>query len=202
MAFAQTRWRRRRFAPPRTSRAMGEGARYIEREEVAAVVTFLCSDAASAITGELLPLVMTLAAKRRLHAANGASRSLARGVPAVSPERHDRRQRDLVHDRRRRTVARAGQSRRSTARNVRPGRLRRAHAALSRSERAVRRRDLVHAARVSSLDGSAGGRPDLRAASRARSRGSSDTVLQSEQSYFDSASSAVDRRELHACSAQ
>jgi NAD(P)-dependent dehydrogenase (short-subunit alcohol dehydrogenase family) len=36
--------------------AMGEGARFIEREEVAAVVTFLCSDAASAISGELLPL--------------------------------------------------------------------------------------------------------------------------------------------------
>ena len=36
--------------------AMGEGARYIEREQVASVVTFLCSDAASAITGELIPL--------------------------------------------------------------------------------------------------------------------------------------------------
>ena len=36
--------------------AMGDGARYIEREEVAAVVTFLCSAAATAISGELLPL--------------------------------------------------------------------------------------------------------------------------------------------------
>ena len=36
--------------------AMGDGARYVEREEVAAVVTFLCSDAATAISGELLPL--------------------------------------------------------------------------------------------------------------------------------------------------
>jgi NAD(P)-dependent dehydrogenase (short-subunit alcohol dehydrogenase family) len=36
--------------------AMGEKADYVEREEVASVVTFLCSDAASAITGELLPL--------------------------------------------------------------------------------------------------------------------------------------------------
>ena len=36
--------------------AMGENARYIEREQVASVVTFLCSNAASAITGELLPL--------------------------------------------------------------------------------------------------------------------------------------------------
>jgi NAD(P)-dependent dehydrogenase (short-subunit alcohol dehydrogenase family) len=36
--------------------AMGEDAHYIEREQVAAVVTFLCSDAASAISGELLPL--------------------------------------------------------------------------------------------------------------------------------------------------
>ena len=35
---------------------MGENARYVEREQVASVVTFLCSDAASAITGELLPL--------------------------------------------------------------------------------------------------------------------------------------------------
>ena len=36
--------------------AMGENARYIEREQVAAAVTFLCSNAASAISGELLPL--------------------------------------------------------------------------------------------------------------------------------------------------
>jgi NAD(P)-dependent dehydrogenase (short-subunit alcohol dehydrogenase family) len=36
--------------------AMGEGTRYIEREQVAAAVVFLCSDAASAISGELLPL--------------------------------------------------------------------------------------------------------------------------------------------------
>jgi NAD(P)-dependent dehydrogenase (short-subunit alcohol dehydrogenase family) len=36
--------------------AMGEDARFVEREQVASVVTFLCSDAASAITGELLPL--------------------------------------------------------------------------------------------------------------------------------------------------
>jgi NAD(P)-dependent dehydrogenase (short-subunit alcohol dehydrogenase family) len=36
--------------------SMGSDARYIEREEVAAAVTFLCSSAASAITGEVLPL--------------------------------------------------------------------------------------------------------------------------------------------------
>jgi NAD(P)-dependent dehydrogenase (short-subunit alcohol dehydrogenase family) len=36
--------------------AMGSDVRYIEREQVAAAVTFLCSSAASAITGELLPL--------------------------------------------------------------------------------------------------------------------------------------------------
>jgi 3-oxoacyl-[acyl-carrier protein] reductase len=36
--------------------AMGADVRYIEREEVAAAVVFLCSEAASAITGELLPL--------------------------------------------------------------------------------------------------------------------------------------------------
>jgi 3-oxoacyl-[acyl-carrier protein] reductase len=36
--------------------AMGSDVRYIEREEVAAAVTFLCSEAASAISGELLPL--------------------------------------------------------------------------------------------------------------------------------------------------
>lgn len=35
---------------------MGDDAKYIEREQVADVVTFLCSSAASAITGELLPL--------------------------------------------------------------------------------------------------------------------------------------------------
>lgn len=37
-------------------REMGAGSRYVEREQVAAAVTFLCSDAASAITGELLQL--------------------------------------------------------------------------------------------------------------------------------------------------
>lgn len=36
--------------------AMGDKTRYIEREEVAAAVVFLCSEAASAISGELLPL--------------------------------------------------------------------------------------------------------------------------------------------------
>jgi NAD(P)-dependent dehydrogenase (short-subunit alcohol dehydrogenase family) len=35
---------------------MGENAQYIEREQVADVVTFLCSNAASAVTGELLSL--------------------------------------------------------------------------------------------------------------------------------------------------
>lgn len=36
--------------------AMGMEGRYIEREQVASVVTFLCSETASAITGEILPL--------------------------------------------------------------------------------------------------------------------------------------------------
>jgi NAD(P)-dependent dehydrogenase (short-subunit alcohol dehydrogenase family) len=35
---------------------MGENAHFIERQQVADVVTFLCSDSASAISGELLPL--------------------------------------------------------------------------------------------------------------------------------------------------
>jgi 3-oxoacyl-[acyl-carrier protein] reductase len=36
--------------------AMGENARYIEREQVAAAVTFLCSPDASAMTGNVIPL--------------------------------------------------------------------------------------------------------------------------------------------------
>ncbi|HEU4563635.1 MAG TPA: SDR family oxidoreductase [Gemmatimonadaceae bacterium] len=36
--------------------AMGEGARYVEREEVAAAVMFLCSDGAASITGQLIAL--------------------------------------------------------------------------------------------------------------------------------------------------
>jgi 3-oxoacyl-[acyl-carrier protein] reductase len=36
--------------------AMGENARYIEREQVAAAVTYLCSTAASAVTGDVIPL--------------------------------------------------------------------------------------------------------------------------------------------------
>jgi NAD(P)-dependent dehydrogenase (short-subunit alcohol dehydrogenase family) len=36
--------------------AMGDGARYIEREQVASAVLFLCSEDASAVSGELLPL--------------------------------------------------------------------------------------------------------------------------------------------------
>jgi 3-oxoacyl-[acyl-carrier protein] reductase len=36
--------------------AMGENVRYVEREEVAAVVTFLCSPTASAINGAVIPL--------------------------------------------------------------------------------------------------------------------------------------------------
>lgn len=36
--------------------AMGDNVRYVEREEVASTVTFLCSDAASAITGQVIAL--------------------------------------------------------------------------------------------------------------------------------------------------
>jgi len=37
-------------------RSMGEGTRYIEREQVASAVSYLCSDAASAVTGQLIAL--------------------------------------------------------------------------------------------------------------------------------------------------
>jgi len=36
--------------------AMGDDVRYVEREEVAAAVAFLCRDAASAVTGQLIAL--------------------------------------------------------------------------------------------------------------------------------------------------
>jgi enoyl-[acyl-carrier-protein] reductase (NADH) len=35
---------------------MGDGVRYVEREQVADAVLFLCSDAASAITGQTILL--------------------------------------------------------------------------------------------------------------------------------------------------
>jgi NAD(P)-dependent dehydrogenase (short-subunit alcohol dehydrogenase family) len=36
--------------------SMGDNIRYVEREEVASVVTFLCSDAASAVSGQVIAL--------------------------------------------------------------------------------------------------------------------------------------------------
>lgn len=36
--------------------SMGEGVRYIEREQVASAVAYLCSDAASAVTGQVIAL--------------------------------------------------------------------------------------------------------------------------------------------------
>ena len=56
-------------------------------------------------------LVMTLAGEAPRSSANGAARSLARGVSALSAERHVRRAGDLVSHRRRRTLARARRAR-------------------------------------------------------------------------------------------
>jgi 3-oxoacyl-[acyl-carrier protein] reductase len=49
--------------------AMGEDAAYVERKEVAAAVLWLCSDAASAVTGE----VIRLKARRRAAGGRGAT---------------------------------------------------------------------------------------------------------------------------------
>jgi len=37
-------------------KSMGDGVRYIEREQVASTVAYLCSSAASAVTGQLIAL--------------------------------------------------------------------------------------------------------------------------------------------------
>ena len=74
-------------------------------------MTFLCSERGERDHRRTASADMTLAAKRRAARAIGTPRSVARGIPALSPERHRRRRRDLVPDRRRRPLARAGESR-------------------------------------------------------------------------------------------
>ena len=55
--FGPTPSLRPRFAQQQTSRSMGAATRYVEREEVADAVYFLCfSDAARSITGQVIQL--------------------------------------------------------------------------------------------------------------------------------------------------
>ena len=106
-AFAPTPSRRRRFAPRRTSRAMGErralrrARRGRRRRARFSAPTRRSADHRRAC----IPLVMTLAAKRRRAPANGSPRPVARGASALSPERHRRRS---ARSRTRPTTAAAG----------------------------------------------------------------------------------------------
>ena len=98
------------------------------------------------------------------HHPHHRARPFARSVAAVSSQRLGRRFRNRIRPALRRTLARPPSSRRSAARHVRSGRLRRALAPLPRHGRACRRDRALHAPRLSSLDRPARGRPHVRAA--------------------------------------